>query len=134
MFLSVFSAQTGPANNVTRVFIEPPTSIIYSSTGPRCSFVVWASATNAAAWLRHRTDHCACLLEKREQHGVSSPCDRRCMVCATVYLTVMPSFSDMTDVMSVMSETINHQPSATVSRPTEAAPPYFTSRSTDTTL
>ena len=38
------------------------------------------------------------LLERREPHGVSSPCGHRCMVCATVCLTVMPSFSYITDV------------------------------------
>ena len=71
--------------------------MIYSSLGLHCC-VVWASATNAAAWFRHRTDYCAILLERREPHGVPSPCGLSCMVCATVCLTVMPSFSDITDV------------------------------------
>ena len=101
-------------------------SIIYSSTGARCYCVVWASATNAAAWLRHRTDYCPFLLERREPYGVHSPCGHRCMVCATVCLTVMPSFSVIIDGSTIKS--------VTVSRPTEVAPPYFTSRCTETTL
>ena len=71
---------------------------MYSSPGPRCCCVVWASATTAAYWLRHRTDYCACFLERREPHGVPSSCDHSCMVCANVCLTVMPSFSVITDV------------------------------------
>ena len=82
-----------------------------SSMGTRCYCVVWASATNAAAWLRYRTDYCAFRLERREPHGVPSPCGHNRMVCAIVCLTVMPSFSDLTNV----------QLSATVSRPTIAA-------------
>ena len=77
---------------------RPPTSIIYSSPGPRCCCVVWASATNAVAWLWHRTDYCAFLHERREPQGVPSPCGHSCRVCAIVCLTVMPSFSDTTDV------------------------------------
>ena len=76
-------------------------SIIYSSPGPRCCWVVWASATIAAAWLRHRTDYCAFLLKRCEPHGVLSPCGHSCMVCAIVCLTVMPPFSDTTDVSTI---------------------------------
>ena len=85
------------------LFSPPPplTSIIYSSPGPRCCCVVWASATIAAAWLRHRTDYCSFLLERREQHGVPSPCGHSCMVYVTVCLTVMPSFSDITDLSTI---------------------------------
>ena len=83
------------------MYFLAPTSIIYSSMGPRCYCVVWASATNTAAWLRHRTDYCAFLLERLEPHGVPGPCGHSCMVCATVCLTVMPSFSDITDVSTI---------------------------------
>ena len=41
---------------------------------------------------------CAFLLERREPRGVPSKCGHSCMVCASVYLTVTPSFSDITDV------------------------------------
>ena len=50
---------------------------------------------NVAAWLRHRTNYCAFLLERHEPHGVSSPCGHRCMVCATVCLTIMPFLCSM---------------------------------------
>ena len=76
-----------------------PTSIIYSSPGPRCCCVVWTSATNAAVWLRHRTDyrvvnHMAYLARV----ATVVWCVR---VCATVCLTVMLSFSDTTDVLTI---------------------------------
>ena len=87
--------------NVTCVFIWPPTSMKYPSPGHRCCCIVWASAINAAAWLRHKTDYCAFLLERREPHGVPSPCSHTCMGCAAVCLTVMPSFSDTTDVSTI---------------------------------
>ena len=61
-----------------------PTSITYSAPRPRCSCVVWASATNATAWLRNRTDYCAFLLKRCEPHGVPSSCGRSCMACAIV--------------------------------------------------
>ena len=85
--------------NVTCVSIltPPRTSIIYSSPWPRCCRVVCASITIAAAWLRHRTDYCASLLERREPRSVPSPRGHS-MVCATVCLTVKPSFSDITDI------------------------------------
>ena len=70
-------------------------SILYT---PHTVVVVWTSATNAAAWLRHRTDYCAFLLERREPHGVRSPCGHSCTVCYIVCLRVMPSFSDITGV------------------------------------
>ena len=54
-----------------------------------------------AAWLRHRTDYCDFLLERREPHGVPSPCGHNCMVCAIVCLSVMPSVSDITDVSTI---------------------------------
>ena len=46
-----------------------------------------------------------------EPHGVPSPCGHSCMVCATVCLIVVPSFSDKSDV-----STIRHSP-ATFVRP-----------------
>ena len=55
----------------------------------------------SAAWLRYRTDYCAYLLERRKPHGVPSPCGHSCVACATVCLTVMPSFSDTTDVSTI---------------------------------
>ena len=75
-------------------------SIIYSSLGSRCCCVIWTSATIAAAWLRHGTDYCAFLLERREPDGVPRPCGHSCMACATVCLTVMPS-SDITNVSTI---------------------------------
>ena len=80
---------------------SPSTSSICSLPGPRCCCVVCASAIIVAARLRHRTDYCAFNLERREPHGVSSPCGHSCMVCATVCLTVMPSFLDITDVSTI---------------------------------
>ena len=42
-------------------------------TGPWARYcVIWAMATIAAAWLKHKTDYCAFLLERREPHGVPS--------------------------------------------------------------
>ena len=41
------------------------------------------------------------LLERREPRGVPSPCGHSCMACATVCLTVVPSFSDTTDVSAI---------------------------------
>ena len=75
--------------------------IMYSSTELRCCCVVWASATIVAARLTHRTDYCAFLLEWREPHFVPNPCGHSCMVCPTVSLTVMPSYSDITDVSNI---------------------------------
>ena len=72
-------------------FIVSPTSI------------VWASTIIAVALLRHISDYYALLLERHEPLGVPSPCGHSCMVCvcATVCLTVMPSFSDITDVSTI---------------------------------
>ena len=98
--------------------------MIYSSPGHRCCCFVWASATIAAAWLRHRTDYCAFLLQRREPHGVPSPRCHSFMACATICLTVIPSFSDITDV-STMGQSVKTDRSST---------PYFTSRRTETTL
>ena len=83
------------------MYLFSPYEQLYFSTGPRCYCVVWASASIPAARLRHRTDLCAFLLERREPHGVPSPCGHSCMVCATVCLTVVPSFSDTTDVSTI---------------------------------
>ena len=71
--------------------------------GPRCYCVVWANTTIAAAWLRYRTDYCAFLIERREPHGVPSPCGLRFMVYTTVCINaiVMPSFSDKTDISTI---------------------------------
>ena len=87
-------------------------SITYSSLGLRCYYVVRASTTNVAAWLRHRID-CAFLLERHEPYGISSSCAQSCTVCvyATVCLTVIPLFSDITDV-----STISHSFKTDVSR------------------
>ena len=74
------------------MYLFSPYEYYTSQRRPRCYCVVWASATIAAAWLLHRTDYCAFLLERREPHGVPSPCGHICTVCATVCLTVMPSF------------------------------------------
>ena len=41
------------------------------------------------------------LLERREPHGVPSPCGHRFMVYATVCLTVVPSFSDINNVSTI---------------------------------
>ena len=41
------------------------------------------------------------LLERREPHGIPRPCGHSCMVCATVCLAVMPSFSDITNVSTI---------------------------------
>ena len=70
--------------------LEMLSDLMYS-TGLRCYCIVWASATNAAAWLRHTKDYCAFLLERREPNVVPSPCGHRCMVRAAVCLTVMPA-------------------------------------------
>ena len=40
------------------------------------------------------TERIIVLLERREPHGVRSICGHSCTMCATVCLTVMPSFSD----------------------------------------
>ena len=53
-----------------------------------------------------------------------TPCSDRCMVCATVCLTVAPSFSDITNV-----STISHSFKTDRSRT-----PYFTSPSAETIL
>ena len=83
------------------MYLFSSSRVLYFSTGPRCYCVVRASATIAAARLRHRTDYCAFLLERREPHGVPSPCGYSCMMCATVCLKVMQSFSDITDVSTI---------------------------------
>ena len=41
------------------------------------------------------------LLERHEPHGVPSPCDHSCIVYATVCLTVVPLFSDTTNVSTI---------------------------------
>ena len=73
--------------------------VVCSSATNAC--VVCSSATNAVARFRHRTDYCAFLIERREPHGVPSPCGHSCVVCAIVCLTVVPSFSDTTDVLTI---------------------------------
>ena len=93
--------------------------------GTRCRCVVWTSATIAAAWLTQSSDYCAFLIERREPHGVPSPCGYSCTVCATVYLTVMPSLSDIFGVSA-----IGH--SAQFSQKPHTS--YFTSHSTERTL
>ena len=86
------------------LFTPPPPErvepIIYSIPG-HCCCVVWARATIAAAWIKRGRDCCAFLLERREPHGVPSPCSHSCTACATVCLTVVPSFSDITDVSTI---------------------------------
>ena len=73
-------------------------TIIYSSLGPHCCRVVWASTGIAAACLRHRTSYCTFLLKRCEPHGIPSPRSHSYMVHITVYLTVMSSFSDITNI------------------------------------
>ena len=41
-------------------------------------------------------DYCAFLVL-----GLSSPCDHSCIVCATLWLTVMPSLSNITDISTI---------------------------------
>ena len=102
-----------------------PSSIIYSSPGPHCCCVVWASATHAATWLRHRMN-CTFLLERREPNGVPSPCGHSCMVCATVCLTVVIVFRH--------NRRFNCRPQFQDRQKPHPPISYFMSRSTETTL
>ena len=83
------------------VYLFSPNKYYILLIGARCCCVIWASITNLAAWLGHWTDYCAFRLERRVPHGVHSPYWYSCMICATVCLTVMPSFSDITDVSAI---------------------------------
>ena len=47
---------------------KPTTSIIHSSSGPRCCCVIWAIATIVTPWLSHKTNFCTFLLERRKLH------------------------------------------------------------------
>ena len=82
--------------NATCVFIWHLASIIHYSSGPCCYYVVLASLTVAAV--------CCLSLERRESHDVPSPYVHSCMLCATVYITVMPSFLDITEDLLNKSE------------------------------
>ena len=83
------------------MYLFSPYEYYILPTGSCCCCVVLVSTTNTAAWLWHRMDYCALLLERREPHGIPSPCGHSCMVCATVCLTVMPSFWDITNVSTI---------------------------------
>ena len=66
----------------------PHTSIIYSSPEPRCCCVVWPSATNAAAWHRHRMIIVPISAKGVNHIAYPSPCVHSCMVCVCVCATV----------------------------------------------
>ena len=46
-------------------------------------------------------DYSAFLLERHEPHGIPSPCGHSCMIHTIVSLTAMPSFSHITDVLTI---------------------------------
>ena len=94
-------------------------------TGPRCCCVVWASATMAAAWLRHRTDYCAFSFERREPHGIPSSC-----IWPQLYGVPIAHVATVVWCVLLFVEQLCHhfqtsptfQLSATVSRQTVVAP------------
>ena len=77
------------------MYFFSPTSIIYSTPEP-VVVLVRASPIIDAALLRDRTDYCTFLIERREPQGVPSSCDHSCIVA------VIPSFSDITDVSTIV--------------------------------
>ena len=83
------------------MYLFSPIWVYILLTWARCCSAIRARATIAAAWLTYRMDSCAFLLERHEPHGIPSPCGHSCMVCATVCLTILPSFSDITDVSTI---------------------------------
>ena len=74
-----------------------------------------APPLRAAAWLRHRTEYCAFLLQRHEPHGVPSPCRHNCMVCyclSNSYAII----SDITDVSTISQFQDQQKPHLLISR------------------
>ena len=75
-----------------------PTSIIYSSPGPRRCFSY--EPVQQMQQLGLDTEWIIVPFALKP-HGIPSLCGHSYMICASVCLTVMPSFSDITDVLTI---------------------------------